>query len=94
MSKSSKPPCSEAMKLLIDDIRNNIPFDIPVATLCSGVCHGCSKKIIDYLDNEIIQWEQCIHQGDEIKFGDIIKLTKTSRKVYKVLQKNGHIPMD
>ena len=82
------------MRLLIEQIREVIPFDIPVSILCSGTCRGCSKKLLDYLDNEIIQWEAALDQDDEIKLGDLSKLASTSRKVYRVLQKNGHIPND
>jgi hypothetical protein len=87
-----KPTCTVAMQALIQEIRSTIPFGIPVSVLCSGVCHGCSKKLIDYLENEIIQWEAVIDQCDEIKLGDISKLANTSKKIYKILQKNGHIP--
>jgi hypothetical protein len=77
-----------AMEQLIEEVRFTIPFELPVSDLCSGICNGCSKKLIDFLDMEIGDWEQRLQQGEKPGLGDIEKLAKTSRKIYRVLQKN------
>ncbi|WP_157682412.1 hypothetical protein [Nitrincola nitratireducens] len=91
MKKTSKPSCNEAMQLLTHQIRETIPFDIPISVLCTGVCHGCSKKLIDYLDTEVLHWESVLRSEGEIKLGDVSRLAKTSKKIYNVLKKNGII---
>ena len=87
-----KPDTSTAMHQLIEQVRNNIPFGMPVSDLCSGICNGCSKKLIDYLDMELVDWEQRLDAGELPKLGDINRLAKTSGKIYRVLQKNQLIP--
>ncbi len=59
-----------------------------MSELCSGICTGCSKKLIDFLDMELGEWEQRLKQGEKPGLGDINKLAKTSQKIYRVLQKN------
>ncbi|WP_293268133.1 hypothetical protein [Neptunomonas sp.] len=83
-----KPNATTAMEALIEEVRFTIPFELPVSDLCSGICTGCSKKLIDFLDIEIGEWEQRLQQGEKPGLGDIDKLAKTSRKIYRVLQKN------
>ncbi|QEQ96975.1 hypothetical protein [Neptunomonas concharum] len=87
-----KPDTSTAMHQLIEQVRDSIPFSMPVSDLCSGICNGCSKKLIDYLDMELVDWEQRLDAGELPKLGDINRLAKTSWKIYRVLQKNQLIP--
>lgn len=84
-----KPDRITAMKQLIEQIRASMPFDLPEANLCSGQCNGCSQKLLDYLDMQIQEWEFRLTQGETPDFGEIHRLAKTSKKIYKVLQRNG-----
>ncbi len=85
----AKPDPRTAMQNLISEIRNTLPFDMPVAELCSGICRGCSKKLLDYLDMELAEWEDRLAAGDIPSLGDINQLASSSQKIYKVLQRNG-----
>ncbi|MCW8886914.1 MAG: hypothetical protein OQK12_16940 [Motiliproteus sp.] len=80
---------SKAMTQLIGDVRNAIPFDTPLSRLCDGPCTGCSKKLLEFLDTELEDWELRLRQGDVPTLGDIQRLAKRSRKIYGVLRRNG-----
>jgi len=89
-----KPNTATAMADLISQIRDTIPFDTPMSELCNGPCTGCSKKLLDFLDTEIEEWESNIAAGEQPNLGDIHNLAKTSRKIYAVLKKNGLVTND
>ncbi|MDO6514059.1 hypothetical protein WNY58_14235 [Neptuniibacter pectenicola] len=84
-----KPDTTEAMQTLIKQIRETIPFDMPVALMCNGPCTGCAKKLLDYLDMELLDKEKNLKEGEIPNLGDIDKLAKTAKKIYRSLQKNG-----
>ena len=84
-----KPKTPVAMRELIAQIRQAIPFDMPEAQLCEGCSKGCSMKLLEYLQMEIENWEYRLEQGDIPNFGDLKRLAKSSKKIYKVLQVNG-----
>lgn len=86
-----KPDTTTAMNDLIAKVRESIPFDTPMSELCNGPCTGCSKKLLDFLDTQIEEWESEMAAGNEPNLGDIHSLAKTSRKIYAVLKKNGLI---
>jgi hypothetical protein len=86
---SMKPDTPVAMQQLIDTIRQRIPFDLPEAYVCSDDCNGCSMKLLEYLDMELIEWERRLDAGDRPNFGDINRLAKMAKKIYRVLDKNG-----
>jgi len=65
-----------------------MPFDMPEANICSGGCQGCSLKLLEYLDTELENWEFKLNAGELPSLGEISQLAKTSKKIYKVLQKN------
>ncbi|MCU7938796.1 MAG: hypothetical protein KZQ64_09485 [gamma proteobacterium symbiont of Bathyaustriella thionipta] len=84
-----KPGRSIAMQQLIEQVRVAMPFDLPEANLCSGKCNGCSQKLLDYLDTELEDWELRLKSGELPDFGEIQRIAKTSKKIYKVMQRNG-----
>lgn len=86
-----KPNRPNAMRHLIKQIREAIPFDLPEANLCSGKCNGCSQKLLDYLDSELEDWEYRLQDGETPDFGEIQRIAKTSKKIYKILDRNGLI---
>lgn len=83
-----KPDRTIAMRQLILQVRTAMPFDLPEANLCSGKCNGCSQKLLDYLDIELEGWESRLKDGEVPDFGEIQRIAKTSKKIYKVLQQN------
>jgi len=83
-----KPDRPTAMKNLIQEVRMAMPFDMPEANICSGICKGCSLKLLEYLDTELEHWEYRLKEGESPSFGEINQLAKTSKKIYTVLQKN------
>jgi hypothetical protein len=84
-----KPDTSAAMRLLIRQVRDAIPFDSPEAQVCDGECNGCSVKVLEYLDTELKGWEDRLAAGERPNLGDVSRLGRTSRKVYRVLERNG-----
>jgi hypothetical protein len=84
-----KPSRSNAMRQLITQVRTAMPFDLPEANLCSGKCNGCSQKLLDYLDSELEDWEYRLKDGETPDFGEIQRIVKTSKKIYKILDRNG-----
>lgn len=83
-----KPSTDIAMRNLIDEVRVVMPFDMPIDDLCSGICNGCSKKLLDYLDIQLGEWESRLDVGEKPSLGELNQLAKTCKKIYKVLQKN------
>jgi hypothetical protein len=84
-----KPDVSTAMRDLIAQVRHTLPFDAPEARVCQGPCDGCSMKLLDYLDNELLGWEQRLDDGERPGLAELSKLARTSRRIHAVLQKNG-----
>lgn len=79
------------MHHLIAQVRGAIPFDMPEAQVCLDGCEGCSRKLLEYLETELTDWERRIDEGDIPNFGDLNTLAKSSRKIHAVLKKNGLI---
>jgi len=84
-----KPNRTNAMHQLILQVRTAMPFDLPEANLCSGKCNGCSQKLLDYLDSELEDWEYRLKEGEIPDFGEIQRIARTSKKIYKILDRNG-----
>lgn len=77
------------MKQLIDQIRGNIPFDIPEAYACTDNCNGCSMKLLEFLDMELLDWQRRLADGERPNLGDIQRVAKIARKIHRVLVANG-----
>jgi hypothetical protein len=84
-----KPDTTTAMRQLIGEIRLAIPFDMPEASMCSDNCNMCTMKLLEYLDMEVMDWERRLDAGEIPNFGDISRLQKTGKKIYRALEKNG-----
>lgn len=83
-----KPAPADAMRQLLDQARTIIPFDIPPEQLCDGPCRGCPKKLLEYLDSELGDWEERLQHGETPRLGDVEKLARLCRKVYAALERN------
>lgn len=80
-----------AMRRLVVQIRESIPFDTPESSLCSDHCRICSKKLLEFLSSELEGWEYKLEQGEIPTFGDLSRMEKVGRKVYSALLKSGFI---
>lgn len=84
-----KPKTEIVMADLIQQIRDKFPFDISEEELCAETCsYGCPKKLLEYMEAEITEWEQRLAEHEIPNFRDIDKLSKTGCKIYKILEKN------
>lgn len=83
-----KPDTRTAMRELIAQVREAVPFDAPEAQLCTGPCDGCSVKLLAFLESELEDWETRLDGGERPGLKDLSRLAKTSRKVYAVLERN------
>lgn len=86
-----KPSTREAMRLLINEIRDAIPADLALGDACSEDCKGCSIKLVEYLESELESWEYRLLQQEVPDFRDLSRLERSGRKIYAILQKNGLI---
>lgn len=84
-----KPNTRTAMWLLIDQVREAIPFAAPEAQVCVGTCEGCSMKLMTFLEGELEDWTRRLEAGERPSLGDLSRLARTSRKVYAILERNG-----
>lgn len=83
------PSTPEAMQALMAQIRTHLPVEQPDAYLCRAHCVGCPKKLMEYLETELLDWEAALERGETPTLGDINKLAKSSRKIHTVMVKNG-----
>ncbi len=84
-----KPKTPLAMQQLIQQVRETLPFATPQGYVCADECKGCSLKLLEFLDLELMEWEERLLQGEVPGLGDIQRIAKISRKIYTVLKKNG-----
>ena len=68
-----------------------VPFEAPEAQVCTGVCQGCSRKLLDFLESELDDWERRLDAGERPGLGDLSRLIQASHKVRRVLIRNGLI---
>lgn len=84
-----KPKTDVVMVNMIEQVRDSFPFELSEEELCAETCsHGCPKKLMEYMQLEIAEWEQRLEEGETPNFCDIQKFSKTGRKIYRVLEKN------
>ncbi|MCW8933218.1 MAG: hypothetical protein OQK98_00705 [Gammaproteobacteria bacterium] len=84
-----KPKADIVMVDIIQQIRATFPFELSEEALCAESCsYGCPKKLLEYLHMEITEWEKRLENGEAPNLNDIKNLSKTSRKIYKILEKN------
>lgn len=84
-----KPKTDIVMADIIQQIKEAFPFDISEEAMCADTCsYGCPKTLLEYIHAEITEWEHRLENGDIPNFRDIQKLAKTSKKIYKILEKN------
>lgn len=88
-SSSRKPDVATAMRDLIRQARAALPFGASEAVVCTGECQGCSRTLLEFLESEFEDWERRLDAGERPGLGDLSRLIRTSRKVRRVLIRNG-----
>lgn len=84
-----KPRTDVVMLNIIQQIKDTFPFSLTEDELCGDTCsNGCAKNLLEYLYMEITDWEERLKDGYIPNFKDIQKITKTSKKIYRALEKN------
>ncbi len=83
-----KPDTHTAMHHLIGQVRGAFPFQAPDSRLCQLECRGCSKKLLEFLEQQVEDWEARLQAGDKPTLGDIDKLAKLAKKIHGALKKN------
>lgn len=86
-----KPKPPEAMRRLIRQVRDALPFRRSPEELCSGGCKPCAPKLLEYLATELDEWDERLDRGEVPTLGEIDRLARSSRKVYEALRKAGMI---
>ena len=89
MQAQRKPDTTEAMRDLIQEVREVFPFEMPAAQLCSGPCRGCPKKLLEFIDEELTDWATSLDAGDVPSLGELQALGKRCRKIHAALASNG-----
>ena len=90
--RSKNPDTRTAMRRLIDQVRDAMPFGLNDEQICGDSCEGCSSKLLIYLETELDAWESRLAEGAVPTLGDIDRLARQARKIHRVLQHNGVIP--
>ena len=79
------------MHQLIAQIREAIPFALSPEQMCDGECRGCSLKLVEFLDSELISWEMRLRDGEKPDLLALSRLARTAKRIHKVLERNGII---
>jgi hypothetical protein len=87
-----KPDTVTAMRGLIAQVRAVMPFDQASARVCDGECRSCGQKLLDFMQAELEDWESRLDAGTRPNLGDLDRLGRTARKVYRALEKNDLVP--
>ena len=88
-SRKDKPDTKTAMRLLIEQVRETLPFDLSAEERCGDSCQGCSDKLLIYLEAELDEWEKKLAAGAVPDFADLSRLAGQSKKIASVLRRNG-----
>ncbi|WP_444928026.1 hypothetical protein ACJJI4_10435 [Microbulbifer sp. TRSA002] len=91
MPKTVKPNTSTAIRQIIRQARETLPFTMPAAQLCAGPCRGCPKKLLELLDSEIVDWEKKLDDGETPTLGDVSKFSRLCQKIHRAILTNGLI---
>lgn len=90
-----KPKTDVVMADIIEQIKDKFPFDMSEEEMCADTCaYGCPRNLLEYMHAEITDWEARLDNGETPNLQDIQKISKTGRKIYKVLQKNDLVASD
>ena len=84
-----KADTTTVMRQMIQQIRESFPFELGEDQLCTDTCSvGCPLKLLEYMEQEVLEWEARLDRGEVPNFRDLQSLEKTGKKIHDVLQKN------
>ena len=84
-----KADTTTVMREVIRQIREAFPFELGEEQLCTDTCSvGCPLKLLEYMEQEVLEWEARLDRGEIPNFRDLQSLEKTGRKIHDVLEKN------
>ncbi|WP_204378457.1 hypothetical protein [Agaribacterium haliotis] len=78
-----------AMQELIRQARHQLPFSASQASLCAGPCKGCPKKLLEFADMELENWQVALDAGELPSLGLISKRARQMQKIQHALAQNG-----
>ena len=87
-----KPDVATTMLQLIAQVRKSFPFGQAEAQICAGPCHGCSLKLLGFLESELDAWEARIGDGERPGLAELSQLIRSSRKVGRALENSRLVP--
>lgn len=82
-----KPNTRIAIYNLIHQARELLPFDLTEEQLCTDHCLCCRKKLLEFVEIRIIDWEKRLGNNETPKLGEVTKFARTINKVYLALTK-------
>jgi len=82
-----KPTTTTAIKVLIEQAREKIPFGLSFDGNCEGRCDECPEKFMEFLDVNLNDWELRLGKGYIPDLGDVETLARDCKMVYRILQK-------
>ncbi|MEG3695109.1 hypothetical protein V5098_18450 [Vibrio coralliirubri] len=88
---SKKPDLNSAMLNLIEEVKNELPLYESETFICGpkGNCSGCSKKLLEMVDSELMYWEHSISIGQGPNFEELRRFGKLCSSVRRGLERNG-----
>ena len=88
---TKKPDLNSAMLNLIEEVKNELPLYESETFICGpkGNCSGCSKKLLEMVDTELMYWEHSISIGQGPNFEELRRFAKLCSSVRRGLERNG-----
>lgn len=83
-----KPNTSTAMRMLIEQIHDALPFEKPEHEICAGKCVGCPKKMLEYIGSELDHYQCQLDNEETPTLGEISDLARIAKKVHRNMAKN------
>jgi len=82
------PDTATALRRLIVQVRETLPFDAQELRECSGDCANCRARLLDFLAGELEAWERRLDLGVVPGLADLSRLAQTSREVDSALRRD------
>ncbi|MEZ8760683.1 hypothetical protein AB6D89_19695 [Vibrio splendidus] len=88
---TKKPNLNLAMRSLIEEVKNELPLYESETFICGPKenCSGCSKKLLEMVDSELMYWEHSISIGQGPNFEELRRFGKLCSSVRRGLERNG-----
>jgi len=83
-----KPNTTQAMHVLLTQIKTALPFGLPEHEICAGICVGCPKKLMEYISSEVEYWDCKLENNEKPSLLDLSDLARVGTKVQRSLVKN------